>query len=232
MISLKCLIKVEVIFFIFLLAFGCGSTGDKAEDTTNTYTSVPTIKNVTPYDKATNVSIDIVIKAIFNEKIDSGTLNEETFKVDNGVTGIITYDFKNNKATMTPDIPLNNLTNYTVTITSGVKNLDGNALAEDYIWTFTTGIETNSSTPSVVLTKPDNNETDVSINTKLLVFFSEKMNAETINDTTFFLDNGVAYTVTYDDTNNTAALIPDTPLDKSTTYAANEMIRIPFLRSK
>jgi hypothetical protein len=72
--------------------------------------------------------------------MDPATINTATFTVTVGglpVTGTISLDVTGTIATFTP---LSNLTGtYTATISTGVTDLAGNALASDYVWSFTTG---------------------------------------------------------------------------------------------
>ena len=54
------------------------------------------------------------------------------------VPGTVTYSAATNTASFTPAGPLLNNTVYTATITTGAKNLAGNGLVTNYVWTFTT----------------------------------------------------------------------------------------------
>jgi Ice-binding-like/Bacterial Ig-like domain len=54
------------------------------------------------------------------------------------VAGVITYDVPSHVATFTPTDPLALNTLYTATITTGAQDLNGDALASNYVWTFTT----------------------------------------------------------------------------------------------
>jgi hypothetical protein len=56
------------------------------------------------------------------------------------VTGIVGYDALTKIATFTPASNLASGTLYTATITTGVKDLAGNALAANKVWSFTTGV--------------------------------------------------------------------------------------------
>jgi hypothetical protein len=70
------------------------------------------------------------------------TINTATFLVTTAglpVTGTVSLDVTGTIATFTPLNPLTASTTYTATITTGVTDLAGNALAVDYIWSFTTG---------------------------------------------------------------------------------------------
>jgi hypothetical protein len=54
------------------------------------------------------------------------------------IQGTVTYDLPNNKAVFAPAIILSSLTTYTMTVTTGVKNLSGIALQANRVWSFTT----------------------------------------------------------------------------------------------
>ena len=62
------------------------------------------------------------------------------------MAGAVTYDAPSHVATFTPTNPLALSTHYTATITTGAQNLFGNALASDYVWSFTTSATACSST--------------------------------------------------------------------------------------
>src|SRR5439155_22783612 len=81
-------------------------------------------------------------------------------------------------------------TAYTATIKTGAKDLAGNALASDFVWSFTTGSARDTSQPTVSATVPANAAAGVTINGKIAVTFSEAMDPSTINKTTFTLKQG------------------------------------------
>ncbi len=98
--------------------------------------TAPTVSSVTPVDGTHGVAIATTITATFDEDIDPTTLTTSTFIVE-GVAGSIAYDDINFIATFTPDDPLDYSTVYNVTLTTGIKDIVGNALAADYEWSFT-----------------------------------------------------------------------------------------------
>jgi hypothetical protein len=69
--------------------------------------------------------------------VDAATISAATFTV-NGVTGTVTYDAASRTATFMPAAPLAFGTTYTATMTTQVKDLAGNAMAANQVWTFTT----------------------------------------------------------------------------------------------
>lgn len=97
----------------------------------------------------------------------------------------MTYDAASKIATFTPTSPLSNSTGYTATITTGAKDVAGNALAVNKVFAFTTAADTTP--PTVLSTSPANNATGVAITATVKVTFSEAMDATTINGTTFSL---------------------------------------------
>src|SRR5207253_3203126 len=113
------------------------------------------------------------------------------------------------------------LTTYTATISTGAKDLAGNALADDFVWSFTTGVARNSAAATVSATVPANSASGVGLSAQIATTFSEAMDASTINTTTFTLKQGttpVAGTVSY--SGITATFTPAGNLAPLTTYTA------------
>src|SRR3990172_3861778 len=103
-------------------------------------TTLPSVVSTSPVIDETDVSIDKSVTAItatFSECMDATTLNSSTFALS-GATGTVSYDSSTKIATFTPSSDLNYSTSYTATITNGVKDLSGNAMASNYTWSFTT----------------------------------------------------------------------------------------------
>jgi hypothetical protein len=103
----------------------------------------PTVVSTNPGSNATGVCTN-AINATFSTVMDPGTINTGTFYVTVGGLPVLgTISFTNGAtgtiATFTPLNPLTASTTYTVTITTGVTDLDGNPMLADDIWSFTTG---------------------------------------------------------------------------------------------
>jgi predicted RNA-binding protein with TRAM domain len=179
----------------------------------------PTVTSTDPANNATNVPLNKVIKANFSEAMDPATITGSTFTLKQGntnVTGTVTYS--GTTASFTPTNPLSGNLVYTATITTGAKNTAGTALANDYVWTFTTAA---AVAPTVTSTDPVNNATNVPLNKVIKATFSEPMNPATITGSTFTLKQGstnVTGTVTYSGT--TASFTPNNPLSPNVTYTA------------
>lgn len=86
----------------------------------------------------------------FSEAVDPGTVSSSTFTLTDStgeVPARITYDGASRTATLDPDTNLKSATSYTATVKggpSGVKDLAGNPLAADKIWSFTTAAATST----------------------------------------------------------------------------------------
>ncbi len=181
----------------------------------------PTVITTDPANLATNVALDKNIVATFSEAMDPATINTNTFTLKQGannITGLVTYTGV--MATFNPSVNLLPNTTYTATITNSSKDLAGNNLVNNYVWTFTT-TAIDVVPPTVVLTDPLNNTTGVTINKQPTANFSEAMDPLTINALTFTLKNGatpVTGIVTYVGT--TATFTPSANLLATTLYTA------------
>jgi len=106
-------------------------TTNQASDTTP-----PTVSSTTPVEGATGVPVGTSVTASFTEPVTN--LSEATFLLTGDgapVSGKVTLNGPT--ATFTPSTPLSVGPMYRATITTGVKDLSGNALATDYSWSFT-----------------------------------------------------------------------------------------------
>jgi len=104
-------------------------------------TTPPTVASTAPANNATGVAIATNVTATFSEAMRASTINTTTFTLSDGtnaVSGTVGYDSGTQTATFTPTSALSYSTIYTATITTGVTDLVGNALAADYTWSFTT----------------------------------------------------------------------------------------------
>ena len=182
----------------------------------------PTVVSTDPANGETNVVLNKAISATFSTTMDPTTINSTTFLLKQGATsipGVVTYS--GSTAVFTPSANLLPGTVYTATITTGAKNTLGDALASNYVWTFTTGVPLANTPPTVISTDPISAATGVALNKKIAATFSKAMNPLTINNTTFLLNQGanpVLGTVSYSGT--TALFSPAVNLLPNTVYTA------------
>lgn len=217
----------SVLFLILILSVvlitGCGSDSDTAATPApNPDTVAPTVTLTAPLNNAVGVAINTKITATFTEAMDPITISTTTFTLKQGTTLVNgTVSYSGVTAVFTPAVYLSVSTVYNATITTGAKDLAGNALAVNKTLSFTTGVAADTTAPTVTLTAPINNATGVAINTKVSATFSEAIHPLTINTTTFTLKQGtapVSGTVTY--SGLTAVFTPSINLSSSTIYNA------------
>lgn len=206
-----------LILSVFLIT-GCDGGGGSWDEPV----TISPVSLTVPTDGATGVSTNTKITATFSEEMDPATINTATFILYQGTTAVPgTVNYTGVTAVFTPASPLAASTTYIATITTGAKNLAGNPLESDYVWSFTTGTTADGTAPTVTLTVPFDTETGVSTNTKIIATFSEAMNPLTINTTTFTLFQGataVSGTVLYSGVS--AVFTPASNLAANTTYTA------------
>ena len=105
-------------------------------------TDPPTVVSVYPADGATAVAFDTDVRVKFSEPMNGTTINATNFTMsdDTGsaVTGTVTYNALNLTAIFTPASDLDYNIEYTATVSAQVKDLVGNALGTDKVWSFTT----------------------------------------------------------------------------------------------
>jgi hypothetical protein len=189
----------------------------------------PTVTSTIPLNGAINVPLNQIVSATFSEPMNPATINPTNFTLQdasgNTVAGIVAYAAVGNTLVFIPSANLVADTLYTATITTGVTDLSGNALATAYTWTFTTLNTTNTTPPELVSTDPASAATDVPLNQAVTAQFNEAMNPLTISTSTFTLtgpgSTTIAGTVSYDPVNFIATFTPTTNLLASTQYTAN-----------
>jgi len=185
-------------------------------------TTAPTVSSTSPANSAIGIATNAAISATFSEAMDSLTITAATFFVNDGsgyIAGTVAYS--GTTAMFTPTTVLDYDTDYTATITTGARDLAGNALEVDYTWSFTTGPAADTTAPTVSSTSPANSATDVAVNTAIRATFSENMDPLTITTATFFVNDGTTnITGTVDYSSTTATFRPSSDLDYDTEYTA------------
>jgi len=184
---------------------------------------LPTVV-ISPANSTTDIALDQAIVATFSESMDVTTITSSTFKVRQGTTvvdGEIILAGTN--ATFTATNALDPHEVYTVTITSGAKDMAGNALASNKTISFTTTTAADITLPIVNSTGPLNNATNVARDKVLAVTFSEPMDPLTINEFTFTVVRGKGSTVVpgvVDYSGTVATFTPTPMLEVGPTYTA------------
>jgi Protein of unknown function (DUF3494). len=212
--KIKKLLTALMLVLVVLIA-GC-----KKDDFVEVVGVCPAVISTSPANTAVGVSLDKIITATFNEAMNPVTITQESFTLElaaKGVTSVAgTVSYTGTTASFTPSSPLAPSTDYTGTITEAAKDLMGNAIQTDYVWTFTSG-----PLPLVISVDPVNLATNVVLNKTVTAAFSVPMDPLTITAATFTLKQGVTPvygTVSYAGT--TAYFTPFSSLLSTATYTA------------
>lgn len=212
---------VTVAIALVTLLMGCAK--DNFQETVGI---CPKVVATNPVSSITNVPLNQVITATFNEEMNPATITTNSFTIIGSPTslgspmslvGAITYS--GITATFSPNSNLTPNTTYIGRITTAVKDVNGNAIQADYVWTFSTGAVLQ---PIIIATSPNANETGVVLNKIVSAMFNMPMDATTLNASTFTLKQGITAiigAVTY--SGNTAFFTPNTNLTGNTIYTAS-----------
>lgn len=196
----------------------------------------PTVTAVAPVNGATGVPINnTLISADFSERMAPLT-GTASFVVTCAApcvspAGTTTLDATGRIATfaLPAGTLLDPLTQYTGTITAARSATTGLAMAEPFVWRFTTGVTPDTTRPRVTLTVPATTvpgpTTGVPTNTAVTATFTEDMAPASISAASFTLSCiapcvAPAGDVTYVVGNRTAVFRPAAALAPGTTYTA------------
>lgn len=179
--------------------------------------NAPSVVSTDPANGTSNVALGKIITTTFSTAMNPASINTNTFIIKQGtnlIAGVVTYSGM--VATFTPAAPLAANTVYSGTITTGAKDTSGNALMNNYNWSFST-----STVPMVILTDPLDSAINVDINKVITATFNTVMNPTTITASTYFVKQGtnlIPGVVSYSGTK--ASFTPNNPLALNTVYTA------------
>ncbi len=170
----------------------------------------------------TNLPVNRSSTATFSEPMDVSTMSNANFTVMQGTTPVVgTVTYSGTTISFKPQANLQTSTTYTSTVTTGAKDVAGNALAANYVWTWSTAATNDTTAPTLSSTVPAHMATGVPINQEINAVFSEDMAPETISTTSFTLMQGtIAVPGTVTSAGNAATFTPSQPLAINTTYTA------------
>ena len=133
----------------YLWTFTTGAAAD---------TTAPTVSSTNPAVGAVGVCTNKALNITFSEPMNPLTITTATITLATAsgaaVTGAVSYDAQTHIATFTPSVSLTGspASNYTATIKgglNGVEDVAGNALAVDYVTSFTTNASTCATAPAL-----------------------------------------------------------------------------------
>lgn len=191
-------------------------------------TTAPLVILTNPDDAATDVAINRKVTATFNEPMDPSTIIAANMTLvgpgGTSVTGTVSYAAVSNTATFKSASNLAINTVFIATVSTGVRDLAGNAMAASKIWTFTTGATADTTAPTVTSTSPIDLATGVPVNKSINATFSEAMDPSTISTTQFLVTGpgsaSVAGVVSYDPVSHIATFVATSDFAPNTAYTA------------
>ena len=220
-----------------IVVAGCGG-GDQGRDpilgTGGIAVPPPMVTAVAPVNNATGVAVNnTIITAAFSKDMNPATLNTSTFTVtcpaSAPVAGTVAYMTASRVATFTAAGNLPFSTTCAATITTGATDTTGFALANNFVWTFTTAAAPDVTRPRVILTVPETRNPGptpgVPSNTAITAVFSEDMAPATITTASFTVTCPApcvspAGSVSYVVGSRTAVFTPTGALAAGTVYTA------------
>jgi hypothetical protein len=212
-----------------LLIFTAGCSDPDQSSTPNPTVTPPTAISEAPPSAAPGACPSTVVTVTFSKAMNPATIDGATFTLAGpgpaAVAGVVSYDAPSDTATFSPTAGLALNTLYSATVTTGAQDMYGNGLANNFVWSFTTGnTACHAGPPTVVSLAPANGVNGVCPNTVAVATFSEAMNPATINATTFTLTGPAAASVTgqvtYDAADYVATFTPSAILALDTIYTA------------
>jgi hypothetical protein len=147
--------------------------------------SKPEILSTIPADMDVDVSLNLVIEIVFNEIMNTLTV-ENAFSYTDGQTfwditqGTAIWNTNKDTMTFTPTFVLGYGTNYNVTITDEAKDLANNPLNKVYFWTFTTRAAPDMISPTV--SSVSHIGENAEITNSITIMFSEAMNQTKVEE--------------------------------------------------
>lgn len=158
-----------------------------------TDTTAPTVY---PFitDGSTGVAVNNIIEVGFNEAMDPSTLTSSTVTLARGSSSVsvsMSYDAGKNSLFISPTTALVTGTKYTVTLGTGVKDINGVALAASSAFSFTTTTTADTTPPAIKEARADDY--------RMTVCFTERMTSDgpTSSNYNFSVTKPENYTVTY-----------------------------------
>jgi hypothetical protein len=199
------------------------TTGAAADSTS------PFVTLTGPVNNATGVAQNKTVTATFNKPMDAVKITNTTFTLKNGTTPISgTVSYLGTTASFAPSAALSASTVYTATISSAVTDMAGNRLAgnqgsapSDYVWSFTTGVASDTTAPTVTVVDPVDGASNVALNKTVNATFSEAMDPLKMTTATFTMMRAgtpVSGTVSYLGT--TATFVPTANFTAGALYTA------------
>lgn len=184
--------------------------------------SAPTISSYTPNTSFVTTTTP-TISVTFSEQMLASSITTSTITVKNASNSAISGSWSLSSDKKTATFSSSALTNggtYTVTITTGVTDVAGNAFSAAVVWSFTV----DTTAPQVSAFTPVSSATGISLSTPITLTFTEAtsgMKTSTFTTSNITVNNGIndiGWTYTYDSTGKMLTINPTGGYAYDTTY--------------
>ncbi|HET9667015.1 MAG TPA: Ig-like domain-containing protein, partial [Desertimonas sp.] len=191
----------------------------------STDTTGPTLRQANPQSGDTGIARNVKLVLQFDRSINLATLAIGVRLQTGGVTvpGTYVQEDGQRRLRFTPASPLAADTTYTLTLTSELKDVAGNALTNPGTIAFTTGPDSDTVAPTVTAGTPYYNQIDIGLRPVIRVAFNERINPISLMSSAFYLYNYytgavVRTMITVAPDRLSATLVPDAPLAPHSYY--------------
>ena len=123
---------------LIVILFTCNSCGRAIKQFNP---NAPVVTTLYPANKTQGIATDTYISARFDKQLDPTSITNSSILVSSpagGLTGSVTYDAVSQSVIFYPTYLLSFSTTYTVSLSTLIKDLEGNSLEDPISWTFTT----------------------------------------------------------------------------------------------
>ncbi|MBK7862118.1 MAG: Ig-like domain-containing protein [Archangiaceae bacterium] len=189
---------------------------------TVTDTDAPRVVRNVPARDASGIATNARVSIEFNEAMDAASISADTVQLRLGstaVSGVVTWVDSEKRAELQPSTMLSENSEYTVTVTTGVKDVAGNALAADFSFRFITV----GNAPHVSATTPADAAMGVARDVVVKFQFDKALAEASLTANLTLVDDQsvpVAAVTSWDGSSYTASISPSAPLAEGKRYTA------------
>ena len=184
-------------------------------------TTTPTLVNYSPMSGATGVPINVVPDAQYSQALDPSTVTAANVYLYGGgktVAAQLSLDATGTIIHLTPSTALAANTYYSLTL-NHLKGANGTSVSYQG-YSFTTGVVSAATAPTVVTVSPANKLSNVPLNANIGVIFSGVIDPLSVSGSSVSLTGGgttaVPATISFSNSNQKVLITPQAPLPAST----------------
>jgi len=187
-------------------------------------TTAPTPVSSSPSNGATAIPTNAVLQVAYSEVLDPNTVNSTTVSLTQSggaaVPSAVSLVSGGLIIQISPNAPLAANTTYLCQIGTGIRGVNGLTASTTFSASFTTGVGTDTVSPTVVLVSPPDGFLNVGDNANIRVRFSKPINPLTASGNSIVVTtaNGVTVptTISFSNNNQDVLAVPNVPLPDNT----------------